>query len=391
MQINTTSFSVPFLLRHSLTLSLLLGFATGCAHQKAPFMLGVYSVSKNQLSTVAAEGFDLVASPANREYLREANQYGVKVLAPSGAMKPISAQSRGKIITMDREPALWAWYLVDEPDLHRIPPATVSTANRNLKSIVNKPTLVVLSSGSAVEKYAHCADLLAVDWYPVPWAPVSTFAREMRLARLGAHGKPFYSIIQAFNWAAFPEMVKTDKALREPTCAEVRCMAYLAIANDARGLLFYTYSEPNWTLKEHSELWVCVENLATELRELAPLFAHRVPWFPLETNHHGAEMFNEIYEARVLVNLFKVPEGTEAVAPGCYFLCINTTAEPLEYSFKIPFPTEEKRISVLNSSDSLKIVEGWVNLSLNGFETTLVGPVHPTKVPHWLEAPRRSR
>jgi hypothetical protein len=124
MQINTTSFSFPFLLRHSLTLSLLLGFATGCAHQKAPFMLGVYSVSKNQLSTVAAEGFDLVASPANREYLREANQYGVKVLAPSGAMKPISAQSRGKIITMDREPALWAWYLVDEPDLHRIPPAT---------------------------------------------------------------------------------------------------------------------------------------------------------------------------------------------------------------------------------------------------------------------------
>ncbi|MGN6386957.1 MAG: hypothetical protein ACTHMT_12040, partial [Verrucomicrobiota bacterium] len=314
---------------HLLGLVLFICFITGCASQKAPFMLGVYSVSKEQLSTVAAEGFELVASPANREYLREANQYGVKVLAPSGAMKPISPQSRGKIITMDREPALWAWYLVDEPDLHRIPPTIVSKANRNLKSIVNKPTLVVLSSGSAVEKYAHCADLLAVDWYPVPWAPVSTFAREMRLARLGADGKPFYSIIQAFNWAAFPGMIKTTELLREPTPAELRCMAYLAMANDARGVLFYTYSEPNWTLKEHPELWASVETLATELRELAPLFAHRVPWFPLETNHHGAEMFNEIYEARVLVNLFKVPEGTEAVAPGCYFLCINTTAEPL--------------------------------------------------------------
>jgi hypothetical protein len=351
-------------------------------------MIGMYSVQKNQLSTVAAEGFDLVASPANREYLKEANEYGVKVLASSSAMKPISPRDRGKIITMDREPALWAWYLVDEPDLLRIPPATVSTANRNLKSIVNKPTLVVLSSGSAVEKYSHCADLLAVDWYPVPWAPVSTFAREMRLARLGAHGKPFYSIIQAFNWAAFPGMIKTDKALREPTPAELRCMAYLAMANDARGLLFYTYSNPNWILKDHPELWASVETLATELRELAPLFAHRVPWFPLETNHHGTDMYNEIFEARVLVMLFRVPPGHKEIAAGCYFLCINTTAEPLDYSFKIPFPTNSKSIPLFNSGEQLLPEDGWLNTSLGNFEPKLIGPIEPAVLPQWLNSSR---
>src|SRR5206468_10380624 len=140
---------------------------------------------------VAAEGFDLVVGPASKEFLDEAKSYGARVMATGAELDREKPLTPAQIISLDRHAALSAWYLVDEPDLHNIAPKQVQRANALIKKSARKPTIVVLSSGGAVEKYSRCSDYLGVDWYPVPWAPISTFGREMKLARLGAAGKPF--------------------------------------------------------------------------------------------------------------------------------------------------------------------------------------------------------
>jgi len=365
-----------------LLLSLL---CAGCSNlRKGPFVIGLYAVSQKQLPDVAAEGFDLVAGPASHDYLTTAKNSDLKVLASGPGLISGPGLSPAEIGTLDKHAGLWAWYLIDEPDLHNISPSQVRRANQRLKRSARKPTLIVLSSGSAVEKYADCSDYLAVDWYPVPWAPLATFSREMKLARLGARDKPFYAVIQAFSWEAFPEMIRTDKKLREPTYEELRCMAYLALIQGARGLFFYSYSEPRWQLKDHPTLWTGVEQLVVDLRQAAPIFENRIRWWPLETSHKGQDMFNELYDARMAVSLFEVKKKKNDIAEGFYFVVANTAAEELEFSFQIPFPNSGD-VPLFRSEGHTETENDWVRKKYAGYEVAIFGPVRALKRPDFLK------
>jgi hypothetical protein len=356
-----------------------------CSGPKAPFLIGIYAVRTNQLPDVAAEGFDLVVGPGSQNYLRQASMYGLKVLGTGGDFTTSNSLSLAHVLLADKEPSLWAWHIVDEPDLHNISPWAVKVASQRLKQIAKKPTLVVLSSGSAVEKYSKSADFIGVDYYPVPWAPISTFAREMRLARVGAGGKPFYAIIQAFSWEAFPELIDTDKKLREPTYDELRCMSYLAMSHGARGVLFYKYSESGWQLKEHPQLWTSVERIVADLRQDSHLFQHRIAWWPIETRHKGQGLFNEILEPRMPVFMFEVARKKDDIERGFYFIAINTTGDEIEFSFQLPFRTA-KAVNSYHSEGGIQVQGRWITKNFHPFEVSIVGPIVPAEMPEWLKA-----
>src|SRR5690606_33230381 len=143
----------------------------------------------------------------------------------------------------------------DEPDLHLLSPSNLRAYRARLRRVARKPVYLVLASGAAVEKYGHLADLVAVDWYPIPWNPLATVSREMRSARLASQGRPFLAILQAFDWRAFPQMIRSDQPLRGPTPEELRCMAYLSLFQGARGIIFYSYQAEAWSIREHPEMW----------------------------------------------------------------------------------------------------------------------------------------
>ena len=161
-------------------------------------------------------------------------------------------------------------------------------------------------------------------------------------------------------------------------------MAYSALANGVRGILFYTYSEPKWKLKEHAQLWTAVERLAVEVREDAPIFEHRVKWFPLETNHHGTEMYNEISEARMAVSMYELNERRGDLAPGFYFCCVNTGGEALEFSFKLPFKAEGN-VRATHSNEEPVTDGNWVRKKYGAYEAVVYGPVQPIERPRWIE------
>src|SRR5512138_673085 len=84
----------------------------------APFPLGIYGVrSTNDFPALREAGFNLVVGPAEKSYLDAAQSSGLKVLASFSA-----GANRRTLARLDRHPALWAWYLSDEPDQHLIPP-----------------------------------------------------------------------------------------------------------------------------------------------------------------------------------------------------------------------------------------------------------------------------
>jgi hypothetical protein len=339
-----------------LLLGLLIG---GCAHR--PFMVGVYDASRESLPELRAAGFDFVTigwhERNRREFLDAAQTNDLRVIVWPHLK---TAEGRAAMAKLDKHPALWAWQLFDEPDLNVFSPEQVEEIRRSLRKVARKPTYLVVASGAAVERYRGIANVIAVDWYPVPWSPVATVSREMRTARLAAQGRPFFAILQAFDWTAYREMILGDQELRPPTREELRCMAYLSLLQGARGILFYTYEAKGWKSWEHPETWQAVVDLTAELKAVAPVFEERVRWFATQTRYEDPNrMYNDIHEGAVALNVFRVRERRGSVAAGYYIVAINTTDSDRTFAYRRPFGEGE-----------------WVDRNYAPFEVFIDGP-HP--------------
>ena len=327
--------------RNAAVLALALMLFGGCASQSGSTpMAGIFGDPSKDFDELRAAGFTHVVAAPEPQNLDSALTNGLGLIALAKEVDPERLPAAVRKLT--RHEALWGWYLLDEPDLHRVPPHEIQKQNARIKQHTSKPTLLMLSSGVAAEHYASIPDTLAFDWYPIPWAPVATLNRELRFARIAAAGKPFYAALQAFSWEAFPHLVRTESPFRAPTEEELRCMAYLSFLHGAKGILFYTYSEPGWELREHPQLWSALTNVVAEVSGDLPLFEKRVGWWPAEIDYEGgpSRMFNEIHDSRVLAGLFEVEDRHSARAPGFYFMLVNTSAAACEFRFKFPMETD---------------------------------------------------
>jgi len=351
--------------------------AAGCAHRTREFQVGMFYPPPEAFPALADAGFNVVAAPADRAVLDAARQHGLRVLA--NPHLPSAASHQGvpeQIKTLDAHPALWSWFLFDEPDLHRVSPAQVSREKRRLAQHARKPVMVILSAGSSVEKYRGVAELLAVDWYPVNWSPLATIAREMRLARAALRGGEFFAVIQAFDWSKFPHLLRHADPLRPPSPEEVRCMSYLALMQGASGIFFYAWRDTSWNLEEHPALRDALLSLGAELRANAPIFSRRVDWWPARMVYHGGPeaMHNDIFEARVALALFESKPKSGGGARGYYLIAANTSAEPVDFSFKLPFDGV-RDLNAFCAGGAFTENAGWVRKTYAPFEVCLFGPI----------------
>jgi hypothetical protein len=343
----------------------------GCARPRAKMPIGIFDPPAHVLPDLAAAGFNLITTPASTEILDAAEKADLFVLL-RGASRLSDPGTQRLIRQFDRHPAAWGWYLWDEPDLHQVSPRRVQKQNRLFKRFVRKPTVLVLSSGASVEKYRDVADRLALDWYPVPWSSVGTVAREMRLARLGADGRPFLAILQAFDWNIATNLLDTDVPLRAPTPQELRCMTYLALMQGASGVIYYAYTADNWNLSSNSPLHSAVLETAAEIRRNESIFGKRVTWWPAHTEFHGPphSMFNEIGEARISLALFHARESSAVF----YLIAANTTSEPTDFSFKLPFRDVDE-LATSCPGDQFQGEAGWIRKLYAPFEVCIFGPI----------------
>lgn len=155
---------------------------------------------------------------------------------------------------LSRDPTFLAFSL-DEPNGS---PQGMDWARHLHKSVLanghRRPVVHILNSPGASGLFAEAGDVIHPDCYPVPNRPLVQVAKYIDHARRQLEGtKPVWFCQQAFDWRVRAMPIPEGKTYRDlakslqdsrwvfrPTPAETRCMAYLALAHDAQGMLWWS-------------------------------------------------------------------------------------------------------------------------------------------------------
>lgn len=357
---------------------------TGCRHPspKAEFYpVGIYSVDRlEDLAVVKEAGFNAVSGLARADFLSKAEELGVKVLAPADttAGPEFNTEAAKRAISrFDSHPALWSWYVADEPDFQKIPPQDVVAANGFIKRAgAKKPTALLLWQGASALYYANITDITMIDRYPVPWLPLANFSQHVRDTRLAlGKDKPMIAVIQAFDWNAYPQLVPGERDLRPPTYEELRCLTYCALAQRADGLFYYAFDSGAWRIWEHPETWWALKQVVTEVNLRLPLFKAEHLWCPWVQDYRDwSQRFNAALEGSVSPALLRVKTGNELVPAGKYVLTVNTTERSHYYRLRIT-PLISGTVPVLGENRVIRMKAGWLEDYFAPYAVHVYGPL----------------
>jgi hypothetical protein len=313
--------SLPFLIP-GLLLVLIIGGA-GCANPRA-LMVGMYAVPEANLPTIRKLGMDFVVGSPGKSYLDTARRWDLKVIT-SGA-------GNGD------HPAVLGHLLTDEPDLKEIPTAGIKNEFEQAKRKSRKPVFLNLSSGYSVEVYEPYCDVVMFDWYPAGWQPIETMWNHIRIARLASKGKPFYVIIQAFDWSRYPQMMPYRKELRAPTSQEIRAMAIWAAMGGASGVVFYPFDDGVTRMEDSTETMKAVEETAHFLHEWGDLFRSRRSFgaYPFEFENKE-DQYNSVFEGSIAIRYAKNSKGEE------YLVAANTLSRKIKTRMRNHFRPSDPR------------------------------------------------
>jgi hypothetical protein len=205
----------------------------------------------------------------------------------------LEALERG-VEKLKGHPALLLWELYDEPDAG-VPVAELEAATRLVRRLdPNHPVLLNFCFPAKFAEYSGPCDIVSVDTYPVPHAPLTLVPETLDKLRAACDGlKPMQIALQGYG----------DVKGRMPTPRELRCMTYLAISHGATAFAIYSYSEGKgypYCLEADPILWSFTRELNREMLLLrdavvAPSVAATAP-------------------ASLDVVLRRTPEGTVAIA-----------------------------------------------------------------------------
>lgn len=201
--------------------------------------------------------WDQEAMAREQQWMDAAAEHGLlcwtflRELGSIGPDQPERQALLRRVVTRFRDhPGLGFWKGEDEPAWGSKPVEAVERAYRLIKQLdPDHPVQLTQAPRNTVEElraYNGACDITACDIYPISYPPgvhsllpnkeismVGDYTRTMMEVAQGT--KPVWMVLQI----AFSGTVKPDKTLRMPTFAQERFMAYQAIINGARGLVFF--------------------------------------------------------------------------------------------------------------------------------------------------------
>lgn len=144
----------------------------------------------------------------------------------------VMANMTAQINHFKDHPAIFAWYLADEPDGQGIEPSLLQPKYDLIRQLdPTRPVSMVFCAGGAAN-YLSMLDLIMVDPYPIPGSHAATV--DDTLKSVAVLGKPIMMVPQAFgggeNWS------------RGPSIREERLMTYLGLLNDVVAIQYFVRS-----------------------------------------------------------------------------------------------------------------------------------------------------
>jgi hypothetical protein len=235
---------------------------------------------RNGLAEVAANGVNVVRTgiadwsvefvdgqiAAEKQLHAAAAAHGLRYWLWLGETPDLPAQAGSpkeqlltKIVTAFRsDPALLAYKGYDEPrnpsrGADWIRPAGLVRAHQKIKSLdAQHPVVIIQAPRSPVSQlipYRPAFDITGVDIYPVSYPPqvhsslpnkdINVVGALARKTHKAAGTKPFWMTLQVAFSGVVPTQSKPYTVPRFPSLTQERFMAYQAIVNGARGLIFF--------------------------------------------------------------------------------------------------------------------------------------------------------
>jgi len=214
---------------------------------------GFYHAAKNGMNSMIFRANDCEAA---LRYLNIAQKVGMKLFlatgnAPSGDPNTVALWEHkiSGILTDEviRHPALFGYFLVDEPYWRGIPSSGLIASYKVLKYIdPYHPVWINAAPRGSVEvhaEYSKAADIYGVDVYPVG-SPGHSGLEDKGLSSIGKYvirmneacggNKPIIMALQGFAWGVY----SGRKALY-PTFDELRFMTYDAITSGGIGVSYW--------------------------------------------------------------------------------------------------------------------------------------------------------
>jgi hypothetical protein len=238
------------------------------------FPIGIYHANPDVFPRLHEMGFNTAVAwgttpEGAKRGLDAAQAAGLKVVLElssflRGEYKP---EGLGELVDgLLDHPALLAWYSVDEPagqQLDWCRDALRLIAGRD----ANHPVYLVMCSPGDFARFAETTEILAIDPYPIPHAPVDMVAGWMKAAQEAVAGeKPVWLIPQCQNVVAYSD----PKAGRGPTPDEERCMVYQGLIYGAKGVIYYPWDDGPCGLIHDPALMEAVTGINAQLAEIGP-------------------------------------------------------------------------------------------------------------------------
>lgn len=169
-----------------------------------------------------------------------------------------------EIRTFMDHPALLAWYIADEPNGFRIPPADLEKVYNIIRQTDpwHPVSMVFMAPFLSARNYADALDIVIADPYPVPNRPVTqTGVATNQLVSEFRGRKSVWIVPQAFGGGEWWS--------REPSIQEIRSMTYQAVVEGASGIQFFIRHGLN-SFPKSTAMWNECGRMALEIAEITP-------------------------------------------------------------------------------------------------------------------------
>jgi len=235
-------------------------------------------------------------------------------------------------------PALWAYYLTDEPDVQdyyeqglpadrRVGAKAMEMLRRDEACYQADPRALTFLTVDLTYKpanwyiYARIADVHNTDPYAllVGWNLRQVY-EVAETARLASAPTPTVITYQAM-WIEPIGKPSDAKYPRMPTPEEVRIMMHYALAAGAKGLISYIHCTERvgeqmfWGAKDYPEVWAVIGKTYREVKTVAPILAHAHPAAMVTSQADG-----------LFVKALVAPEAV-------FLVCINERGKSLPHRY----------------------------------------------------------
>lgn len=240
-----------------------------------PYPIGWYSRIEHldKLVRMADSGAGLVLPYSGagevtkvQRYLDKAQEVGVRVMLdrhthPSRWEPPALEDLRQEVAIHQSHPALFGWYIADEPERYGIAeePAYFEPIYTTIKSADPEHPVAMVHANKAQAEYLDVYDLLMIDYYPGWTMPFDgdEFNRWVRLSyEMWLKGKQFADTHEKAGFIAvglgfgYDENGNSQRGTRDLTLAEYRFHTFSAVALGADGFLYWMEEDANATVHE---------------------------------------------------------------------------------------------------------------------------------------------